>query len=332
MKMSKDLRCVWIAWETQRRSVELAKELKCELLIFNYSGWLRYPKCCFETFSACFRKRPDILFVQNPSMILAVFACLLKFFLRFRLVVDRHSSFRVGKHYKIGADTDFFLKLLDKLLNKVSIGCADLTIITNHFLANVVEGFGGRPFVLPDKIPDLSSTGEMELKGRQNVLLISSFDLDEPIEEIFKAMALLRSQDIYLYVTGNYKKLAPDLYHKRPENVICTGFLNEEDFVKMLFSADAIMALTTSDHTMLCSCYEAVSACQPLITSKKEVLVKYFVGARFVENTSKGIVSGIEDVLQNREKYIENITLLKTDLTGSWKINFDQLVSRLQKI
>ncbi len=332
MKKSREPRWVWIAWETQRRSVELARELNCELFIFDYSGWFRYPKCCIQTLLVCFRQRPNILFVQNPSMILAVFACFLKFFFNFKLVVDRHSSFRVGKHYTIASDTHFFFRFLDKFFNQVSVGQADLTIITNSFLAEIVEGFGGRPFILPDKLPELKATSKIKLKSRQNILLISSFDLDEPFEEIFQAMILLRNQDVTLYVTGNYKKMSSSLYLDKPDNVIFTGFLSEEGFVNMLFSADVVMALTTSDHTMLCSCYEAVSACKPLITSEKEVLRQYFAGARFVENTASEIRIGIEDVLEHRKQYIEDIAMLKKDIAQSWKVNFDQLVDRLGSI
>ncbi len=322
---------VWIVWETQRRSMVLAKELGCDLYIFDYDGWSRYPKCILKTLSVCVKKRPTILFVQNPSMILAAFAGFLKFFLKFYLVVDRHSSFRVGKQYKIKIDTNYLLKFINKALNSLTIKRADLTIVTNQFLATVVENLGGRPFVLPDKIPVILPTKEFKFKTKQNVLLISSCHYDEPFEQIFKAMELLKQQGVYLYITGNYKRLMDSVYHQRPGNVIFTGFISEEIFVNTLFSADVVMTLTTSDHTMLCGCYEAIAACRPLITSKKNVLIEYFKGVRFVENKANSIREGIEDVLQNREIYHSNIKKLKNDLEKSWKANFSDLVHLLEK-
>ena len=164
MNKSVNTKRVWIAWEKQRRSLELSKVFNCSLYIFDYSGWLRYPKCCYQTLVVCLKIRPDVLFVQNPSMILAVFACFIKFFIRFKLVVDRHSSFRVGKSYVSAIDRSFFLRNLDRILNRISVGYADLTIVTNDYLAQVVEDYGGRPAILPDKIPDLSSDSQISRK------------------------------------------------------------------------------------------------------------------------------------------------------------------------
>ncbi len=323
---------IWIVWETQRRSLEMARVLGCGLHVFDHSGWLRYPKCLTKTFWVCLRERPDILFVQNPSMILAAFARVLKSVFNFKLVVDRHSSFRIGKAYTTRYDTQPFFRLIDRSLNRFTVSGADMTIVTNGFLARVVKGLGGKAFVLPDRLPDVSSRGKTALMGRFNILLISSFGRDEPFDAVFEAMELLRDKDVYLYVTGNYKKLASSLRDKKNRNVIFTGFLSDGDFATILFSADAVMALTTSDHTMLCSCYEAVAAGKPLITSKKDVLVDYFKGACFVENSPEGIRGGIEEVVKNAPAYRKHIRGLATALGRSWGMRFRHLEACLKRL
>jgi glycosyltransferase involved in cell wall biosynthesis len=316
---------VWIAWEKQRRSLVLSKELNCELHIFNYSGSARYVICIYKTINILIKNKPDILFVQNPSMILAALTCFLKMFFNYKIIVDRHSTFRIGKSYKNKIDTNRLYKYVYDALNNYTLNRADLTIVTNKYLADVVVDYGGRSFVLPDKIPELVQTSSIELKGRDNIFLISSFSQDEPFGEIFSAMKMLCDTNIYLYISGNPNKLDRSVYDLKPENVVLTGFLTEQDFVNTIYSADAIMALTTSDYTMLCSCYEAYAAGKPLITSKMDVLTEYFIGARFVENRADDIRLGILDVLSSKHKYRDRIIESKNEIISRWTLTLSSL-------
>ena len=68
---------LWIAWEKQRRSTVLSKEFNAKLYQFNNSGKLRYPIVITKTLFLLIKKRPKILFVQNPSTVLAFLACFL---------------------------------------------------------------------------------------------------------------------------------------------------------------------------------------------------------------------------------------------------------------
>ncbi len=193
---------MWITWEWQRRSIELSKALNCRLYIIEYKGLLRYLKCIIATIRALKKKPPDILFVQNPSMILATFACTYKIIKKIILIVDRHSTFGLAKRKRIKWKHE-----IHKILSNFTIKHADLTIVTNKYLGNIVKSKNGRPFILPDKIPTLSFTEKIELKGKNNILLISSFGYDEPIKEVLDAMKKFRQKDFYLYITGNTDKL-----------------------------------------------------------------------------------------------------------------------------
>src|ERR1051325_9121850 len=89
---------IWITWETQRRSITLARRLGAELHIMDWEsrGALRYPLSILATAKLLFRHRRSVVFVQNPSMVLATFAGFLKNWLGYTLVVDRHSNFWFG--------------------------------------------------------------------------------------------------------------------------------------------------------------------------------------------------------------------------------------------
>lgn len=316
---------IWISWETQRRSVELSKKLGCRLYIIEKKGFLRYPFSFFKTLVILMDERPGLLFVQNPSMILAALACIYGLITKTFIIVDRHTTFRLNKPHSGSFRIWLFMRLHYFTLKK-----ADLTIVTNNYLAQLVELAGGNPFVLPDMLPsELNPKQKIYLKGGRNILLISSFGLDEPIYQVIEAMKDFIEDDSYLYITGNYKKLDAKLPEKVPPNIIFTGFIPEQQFIDMLFSVDAAMALTTSDYCMLCGCYEVVSAQKPLIASDKKVLKDYFDKAVFVDNSSLGISKGIREVINNLDYYTDQSKKMNKEISRKWEKLYDNLESYL---
>lgn len=318
---------IWITWETQRRSIELAKKFGCDLQLIEHKGIMRYPLSILKTVSVISRERPDVLFVQNPSMILAALACICKLVFRYFLVIDRHTTFLLDKDYK-----NIPWVLMFQFLSRLTIRCADITVVTNSQLADMVKKLGGTPYILPDMLPSLSESGRIELKGKHNILMVSSFAADEPVQEVLTAMKDFIDDEVYLYITGNYKKLDKRVQGMAPSNVEFTGFLEEQDYINMLFSCDAIMVLTMASACMLCGCYEAVSAGRPLITSDKDVLRDYFTNAVFVDNTVRSISAGIRDIIDNLDDYRIRIESLREKLTTHWEGMYVQLEKRLLEV
>jgi glycosyltransferase involved in cell wall biosynthesis len=316
---------IWITWETQRRSIELSKKFGCKFYLIEHTGSFRYPISILKTLAIIIRERPDVLFVQNPSMILALVACLCRKVWRYYLVVDRHTTFLLDKEYQKNLRLIMF-----KLFHRYTIKIADITIVTNNYLADLVKKLQGRPFVLPDIIPQLVGSRRINLKGKQNLLLISSFGIDEPIVEVLESMKPLAKDDIYLYITGNFKKLTDEVLRSAPPNIVFTGFLDEQDFVDMLFSVDSIMVLTTAESCMLCGCYEAVSVGKPLITSDKGVLRDYFKEAVFVDNTISGIREGVIKILKDLAYYQFRIQNLKGILIKQWEDQYAKLETKIK--
>lgn len=316
---------VWISWETQRRSIELAKTLNCKLYLFKSSGILRYPRNIINTFKVICNASTHTIFVQNPSMILATVVCIYKYISKKKVIVDRHSTFFLDSTNRYSIKSIIF-----RALHKFTIKNADLTIVTNKYLANIVEEMDGNAFVLPDKLPEINQTKNYDVDGQFNVLLISSFGEDEPIEEVFKAMEKVNVKNLKLYVSGNYNKLTKALKLNVPSNVVFTGYLEEQDYMNLLYSVDAIMVLTTEDYCMLCGCYESVSVCKPIITSNKSVLQDYFKGSIFVDNNSEDIINGIYDLVDNYEFYKENVIKLKSILEDKWCRKLNEMESLIK--
>jgi len=325
--MSEMLKRAWITWETQRRSIELSRALNCDLYLFEYTGILRYPKCVLKTISVLSKNKYNVVFVQNPSMILAAVVCFCKILFRKVIIVDRHSTFKINTEAKWRISY-----LVYKILNSFTLKYADLTIVTNQYLNNLVEISGGRAFVLPDKIPAFPLLTPRKLLGKYNVLFVCSYAKDEPVIEVIAAMFKLKETGIFLYVTGNFKKIDEAVINSAPSNVIFTGYLSDSDYAEMLQSVDAVMVLTTSDHTMMCGCYEAVSVGKPLVTSNKELLLEYFHGSVFVENNKDDIARGILDVMNQYNMYFNNSRLLKCAIEESWLLLFDDLLQEISHL
>lgn len=324
-------RRIWITWEYQRRSIELAKHFNCKLYLIQYSGALRFPLSILSTVKILIREKLSkdlsLVIVQNPSMLLAGLACLFGVLFKTFIIVDRHSNFLLTEKKR-----SFFYLAIFNFLHYFTIKKADITIITNNFLAQKIKKIGGNPFILPDKIPSIQPTMTVNLKGRQNLLLISSFHKDEPTNEVIKAMKNLIAKDIYLYVSGDYRKLDKKTHQESPDNVIFTGFLDEKDFINTLFAVDVIIVLTKIDYCMLCGCYEAVAAKKPLITSRRQVLMDYFKHAVFVDNTYQDIAKGILYILENKEIYHARMIALKDKLMSKWEGEADLLEEIISKM
>lgn len=318
---------IWITWENQRRSKELAESFGCTLFEFPYEGLSRYPRSILETVWILLRERPRVLFVQNPSMILASLAVAWGILTRTFVVVDRHTTFLLGRKYR---PTPWLLVF--KLLHRFSIRFADLTLVTNAHLGSLVSRSGGQAFVLPDRLPDIAYCFDRELRSPSaalKILLISSFAEDEPIKEAIEGFAGVSNGDMELYVSGNYHKAPKELIEDVPERVTFTGFLPEDAFLDLLCEVDIVLVLTTAEYTMLCGCYEAVSAEKVLITSDKEVLREYFTEAIFVENTPQSIGRALSLSHAQLEDHQRHIVNLKHRLQAEWQEKANKLFALL---
>jgi hypothetical protein len=319
---------IWITWENQRRTNELARALNATLyvLISKRNYVCRVFTLSIRTFLILLRVRPRILIVQNPSIVLATLACLLKGIFRYFLIVDRHSNFRIEK-----APYRSIKEKLFQILSRYTIRTADLTIVTNEFLKNLVEKWQGRGFILPDKLPQLDFARKIRLDGTYNITFACSFSGDEPVEQVIEAARLL-DPSIFIYITGDHRKISHKTIADAPRNVRFTGFLDEKLYQSLLLSSDVVMALTTADHFLLCAAYEGVTLGRPLILSDTPDLREYFhKGSVYSQNDAKSLARSAREALAERE-YLENeMLVLRQELTCSWDDRFDKLLAEIER-
>ena len=157
-----------------------------------------------------------------------------------------------------------------------------------------------------------------------SVAVVNQFAEDEPIEAVLQAAAQLPS--VRFYVTGDPGKARPGLLDRAPGNVTFTGFLPDRLYYGLLKSSQAVMSLTTRDHTFQCGANEALSLERPVITSAWPTLRGYFFeGAVFVDNTSDGILEGVREMASAHEAREREIRDLRKVQRAAWEQKIDEL-------
>jgi glycosyltransferase involved in cell wall biosynthesis len=321
---------IWITWQDHRRSRELASALNItyQPLLSGTNGLFRYIILALKTIITIMTKKPDLIFCQNPSIILTFILCILKkISYKYKLVVDRHTNFKFG--------TENSLKpkwLIFHYLSSFTLRNADLTIVTNEPLAKIVSKKGGTPFVLQDKIPKLINNNyQPQLKGRINFLFICTYSNDEPIDNVLHAFTLLPF-DYQVYVTGDYNKYNNYEKFTKYKNINFLGFLPENDYISYLFSCDATIVLTTSSMTLNCGSYESVAAGKLQIVAGSEEIMNYFSkGCEHLTSfDANSIIKSIKNIeIKLHEGATQELEALKNNMALDWQRRFIKLKNTL---
>lgn len=304
----------WITWENQVRNVSLSSRFSADFypVVSRHKGIVRYLECAVKTIAILFKYRGQLVFVQNPSLVLALLALIFKPLFAYRLVVDAHNA---------GVFPGEKLKSIANFIHRN----VNFVIVTNKSLADFVTAIGGVAVVLPDPLPLMdeppSSLKNSELT-RKSAMMVCSWAEDEPYLEVFKVAGLLPEIDFYF--TGNSKGKEKNVNTPIPQNVHLTGFLSRDDYLSLLARVDLVLVLTTRENCLVCGGYEAVSAKKPVLLSNTAALREYFgVGAIYVENNSKDIFGGVENVFANladiQSKVIENAVRIEM----RWQVMFE---------
>jgi glycosyltransferase involved in cell wall biosynthesis len=321
---------IFVAWAPySRRSESLVKELDMELHLIHHLQFQRplyapfkYVLQTIHTLVLLIRERPRIVFVQDPP-IFAGFSVYL-----FTLLSRALPGSSARASYVIDAHTGAFLHPWWKpfrWLQKIVYRRAIAVIATNSTLADRVKSWGANGIALAGPPIEIPRGEAMALSDRFNLVLINSFSDDEPLSEAIEAV--VDQADVHLYVTGNVNKAPSGLLATKPDNVTFTGFLPDDDYLKLLRGADAVMALTHEDYTLQLGGMEAVAAGKPLITSDLSFLREYFSkGTVHVPNHALGVRTGIQLMQQNRERLQKEVADLQRLHEEEWLAKSRQLL------
>ncbi|WP_136514442.1 glycosyltransferase family protein [Geomonas edaphica] len=314
---------IWFTWEKQRRNSGIAAAIGARLceLISDRSRLLRYLFLGRETLSLIKSLKPQVVVAQNPSIVLATLAVGFRRPMGYTAVIDAHNSGIFPSDSKTS-----LLRRLSILLQRH----ADLTIVTNRYLARHVEDNGGRAFVLPDRLPKAQPPNGFKLRGDKKVLFICTFSSDEPFEEVFTAAGGL-DESYTIFVTGKYQGKVDR--EKLSQRVVLLGYLSEEDYWGALHSADVVMDLTTREDCLVCGAYEGISVAKPLVLSDTRINREYFdKGCVYVAPASESIREGVVAIFENVDRQRDEILRLKGALEREWDARCQELLRELESL
>ncbi len=316
----------WITWEHQRRNIGVSSGLGVPLFELAFKGGrlTRYMKSLLATARVLATKKPAVLFVQNPSIVLALMAVVWGRIRGRPVIVDAHNAGLTpleGRSWLLTRAAAFVSRQ------------ASLTIVSNEALAPVVDRYGGRPFVLPDPIPELpAGVAPNDAAGKLRVLFICTYASDEPYSAVVQA-ARAFADDADFYVTGRLKAEHEALRRAAPANVFFTGFVPEDRFIGLLHAADVVMDLTTRDNCLVCGAYEGVAAGKPLILSDSRATREYFSrGVVYTDNTPESIEQCLREALAQRDRLSQEIAQLRTRLVDDWSRRGEALKREIVKL
>jgi len=286
---------------------------------------MRYLVLPFKTLFAFRNARPRIIFSQNPSLVLAFIAILYRKLTDIKIIVDAHNA---GIR-PLNGEKPVLNALADYIVRQ-----ADITIVTNDNLAAIVKSKGGRPFVLPDRIPEFERClpDKLDLRGRFNVFFICTFSNDEPYPEVIRAGKLL-DKNIVIYISGNPKNHMDKMKGEIPDNVVMTGYLPEEEYIRMISSCDLILDLTTREDCLVCGAYEALGMGKPMLLSDTAVNRAYFrKGVLYTDNSARDVAEKIQVAMRSIGEMSEAVKDLKDELMDGWERKRAELEDRLERL
>ena len=294
----------------------MAQLLGAELHEMVYRGrrLQRYRVLMGRTVRLIWRRKPDVVVFQNPSLVLAILIVLLKTWMpwrRFKAVGDFHNA---------GISPPHFAFVVPWLVRR-----CDLVIVSNEELSKRVVAMGGKCICAPDPIPQITLSNEAQpvtgrSDGRFSVLCVCSWAADEPIIDILHAARIVEAMQpgIVLSITGRPQLDRCGWLEDVPRNAELTGYLSDADFEQRLFAASAVMDLTTRPDCMVCGAYEAVAAGVPMILSDNGPTMHYFrKGAVFTDNSADSIARALRDCSARHEQLRREVEELKSELQGN---------------
>ncbi len=328
MKTEKSIFIVWK--EYQRRVDVIVPYLETEHIYFYYPWEMKskffkaisYIPKTMGTLKCLFRNKPSLVFVQFPPTPALYAVALYSWLTGARYVADCH----IGLTNQRWLNWIFVKKILAK----------GLMIVHNaHLIQQVEESVKITPFVLRDGIAkkQIDTTGaqtlleKFGLSSKKYVLFPSSFDKDEPVEEVFEAARLL--PEINFVMTWHAEKLSKEMREAVPKNLVLTGFLAINDFNQIFANAGVALVLTTNEGVQLSGMQEAMAFEIPsVVTGLKTTRFLYKDAPIYIENTAESIAEGIRNAFKNEKELEEKIKELRIESEKE----FDEQIANLKSI
>jgi glycosyltransferase involved in cell wall biosynthesis len=303
---------MWISWNTHRRTTGIcaAWDVPLHIVRSERSGPWRWIEQAAATLRVLHRQKPEILFVQNPSLALTTLAILARRLFAYYLVVDAHNE-GIRPYDRPNGVVRWLTRRLLK--------GADTTIVTNPALAEDVKTAGGQPLILPDSlpVPPAYPVTADRAHDAPDVVVIATFRRDEPISAILAAAATLPEvQFAFSGDAAGFRKTGIQL----SENVRLTGFLPDPAYWQLLAQATVICDLSLKPDCLVCGAYEGLAMGKPMVLSDNPPTREIFAPAAVLtDSTPAGIARAVRTALEERERLGANAREMREAYRARWE-------------
>jgi glycosyltransferase involved in cell wall biosynthesis len=316
------MRITYISWAPHcSRSDHTARELGGTSHMV-YVGWLgshpltvgfKYAAQAWKTWRLLLRERPGAVFVMMPPVFAVLAVWMYAAVRRVPFVIDAHTAAFLHPRWSAWL-----------WLQRILARRAATTIVHNEHLAQIVRQGGGRATLVPDVPVIFGAVQPVQRTESFVVAVVCSFNYDEPIAQVLEAARAV--PDVRFLMTGDPRRMSDELKRLVPENVTLTGFLSDAAYGGLLMSADAVMTLTTRDHTMLRGAYEAVYQGTPVIISDWPLLRAAFdEGAVHVNNSPAAIIDAVRRMQSDHPALRAGAMRLRERKLERWSVSLSEL-------
>jgi len=322
---------VFVTWmPAHTRSASLAKHLGAEDLYiypirdrrFRYLlAPFKYFLAARETLRELHHRQPAEVFVMNPPIFAPLVVWLYCRATGARFVIDTHTAAFDRPRWRA-------FSWLHRFLARRAV----VNLLHNRPLADRVAAAWDVPTLALGNVPyvmaDVAPADFHESPGPFNVVVIATFDVDEPIMAIIEATNHV--PDCMFYVTGRIQHAPAAAVRAAGPNVRFTDFLSAIAYAALLRACDAVICLTLNDLTMQNGAYEALALGKPVITSDWPVLRQAFPkGALLVDNTAFEIARAVRRLRDEHRRYVREIEELRAENEVSWRFAYSFLLDAL---
>ena len=323
------IRPTYVSWSPHcSRSDNTARELggKSHMVYWPSFGsnlltvWLKYIAQAVSTFRILSADKPEVVFVMTPPLPAVASVWLWCRLHRVPFVVDGHTGAFLHPNW-----------IHFQWLQNAFCRRAVTTIVTNDHLAQLLRQARVHVTIVRDVPVEYAVTDAFRPQGAFSVGVVCSFNEDEPVAEILEAAASLPG--VRFYLTGDSHRMSASLAAAVPPNVTLTGFLTTDQYGSLLTNVNAVMALTTRDHTMLRGAYEAVYQGTPVIVSDWPLLKESFSrGAIHVNNSAAAIAGAVERLRTEHGWYKAEVLVLREEKRATWERAKQGLLSSVHRV
>jgi len=268
-----------------------------------------------KTLIVLFEERPKVVIVQNPPVFAPLTVWLYCIIFGAKLALDSHSAAFLDKKWV------FFYPLFKFVARR-----ADLNSCHNYRNLEILQKWQIKPLMVMQnynpkydikKLTQPMENGKIDRvirDARMPIMMVNKFANDDDWRTVIETARLM--PEVTFFITGDdTMRKAKAIKKISPVNVYFTGYLNHDEFMRLMWRCRIILAFTLRKDTVLWSIREIMALEKPFITTDSEVLRHYFSEvALFAKPDTNELKKKIKLAIRNEDQIKNNIkNFLKKD-------------------